>query len=286
MLPRSLDTLLAYGDILEMRPAVDDPWTTTPLIIRPGPSAFVLRKNRSVIILGAAGDEITPLSDEMNGRLVWHGALRILVSEQSESIRDFLSEIGLMELSEKAWLRLPAVTTATSYRAKIARQLAEAALLSEIEGLQILDPRKPPTFYSGRWVELIRGINGIHVARRAQRYGAPLWCVVDVDDGVPRRLLDLASLSERERPCDLAWRLQMAIDTEGMVPQRVRLRPSGDMMVFDFFSPLPSWAERRLAVVGERTQPARSLLAYALPRIEVVDALQFLADYLWIIPEA
>ena len=72
----ALDALLAYGDILEMEPPADDPWTVSPLIVRPAPPAFVARKTGSMIILGVAGEEITPLSSEMNSRLTWHGVLR------------------------------------------------------------------------------------------------------------------------------------------------------------------------------------------------------------------
>jgi hypothetical protein len=282
----TLDMLLAYGDILEMRASADDPWTTSRLLVRPGSPAFVLRKNSSVIILGVAGDEITPLSSEMNQRLAWHGVLRTLIPEGTENLRVFLSEQGLIELSEKSWLRLPPAESAAHYSTTWASRLAEAPLLSAIEGLQILDTRRPPTFYSGRWVEPNSGLNGMHIARRAQRYGAPLWCVVDLDNGVPRRFLDLAARIDRERPCDLAWRLQMAMDAEVNTPQRVRLRTLDQAVVLDFFSPLPSWAERRLAVVGERTQPHRSLLAYVVPRSEVDELLKFITNYLWIMPEA
>jgi hypothetical protein len=282
----ALESLLAYGDILEIRAPADDPWTTSPLIVRPAPPAFVPRKNGSVIILGVAGDEITPLSSEINQRLAWHGVLRTLAPEGSENLRLFLSELGLIELSEKTWLRLPSMQSAVDYRAVWARRLAEMPPVSAIEGLQVLDMRRPPTFYPGRWVGPTSGLNGMHVGRRAQRYGASLWCLIDLVDGVPSRFLDLASRSDRERPCDLTWRIQMAMDAEAGIPQRVRLRQSDSALVLDFFSPLPSWAERKLAVVGQRTEPNRSLLAYVLPRAEADETITFIKDYLWITSES
>jgi hypothetical protein len=282
----ALEALLAYGDILEMLPPADDPWTISPLIVRPAPPAFVQRKAGSMIILGVAGEEITPLSSEVNKRLAWHGVLRILAPEGSENLRAFLTELGLIELSEKTWLRLPSIESATHYRAAWTRRLTDTAPVSAIEGLQVLDTRRTPTFYSGRWVEPNRTINGVHIGRRAQRYGAPLWCLVDLAAGVPRRFLDLALRRERERPCDLAWRIQMAMDAEAGTPQRVRLRQVDHLAVLDFFSPLPAWAERKLAVVGERTAPHRSLLSYLVPQPEVDETIQFMKDYLWITPEA
>ena len=282
----ALDALLTYGDILEMQPPADDPWTVSPLIVRPAPPAFVSRKAGSMIILGVAGEEITPLSSEVNRRLAWHGVLRILAPEGPEDLRPFLTELGLLELSEKTWLRLPSIESATRYRAAWAHRVADTVPVAVIEGLQILDTRRPPTFYSGRWVEPHGTINGMHIGRRAQRYGAPLWCLVDLAAGVPRRFLDLAIRRERERPCDLAWRIQMAIDADAGTPQRVRLRQVDHQAVLDFFSPLPSWAERKLAVVGERTPPHRSLLSYLIPRPEVDETIKFMNDYLWITPEA
>jgi hypothetical protein len=239
-----------------------------------------------VIILGVAGDEITPLSSEMTERLAWHGVLRILAPEGPENLRLFLAELGLIELSEKTWLRLPPTDNARSYLAVWARRLAETPPTSVIEGLQVLDTRKLPTFYSRRWVEPYSGLSGMHIGRRPQRYGAALWCIVDLTDGIPCRFLDFASRSERERPCDLAWRIQMAMDAAVGTPQRVRLRPSDHGIVLDFFSPLPCWAERKLAVIGERAESDGSLIAYVVPASEVDEAVTFMKEYLWITPLA
>jgi hypothetical protein len=78
----------------------------------------------------------------------------------------------------------------------------------------------------------------------------------------------------------------MAMDADAGMPQRVRLRQVDHQAVLDFFSPLPSWAERKLAVVGERTTPHRSLLSYLIPPPEVDETIKFMNDYLWITPEA
>ena len=209
-----------------------------------------------------------------------------MAPEGPENLRLFLTELGLIELSEKTWLRLPPIESARHYRAAWAHRLGDTAPISVIEGLQILDTQRSPTFYSGRWVEPRSTVNGVHIGRRPQRYGVPLWCLVDLAAGVPRRFLDLALRNERDRPCDLAWRIQMAIDADAGTPQRVRLRQVAHQAVRDFFSPLPSWAERKLTVMGERTTPHRSLLSYLMPRPDVDEAIKFTNDYLWITPEA
>ena len=277
-----LDALLAYGDLLEMRMSVDDPWIVSALVIRPAPPAFVARKDGSMIILGVAGDELTALSRGANNRLVTHGVLRVLAPEGDEALRPYLAELGLLELSERTWLRLPSVESARHHRGVWTKRLAVAATVTSIEGLRVIDQQRSLAFYSGRWIEPHRSLNGMHVARRDQRYGAPLWCLVEFGDGVPRRLLDLTVHGGRERPCDLAWHLQLAIDADNETPQRMRVREGDGHVTFDLFSPLPSWAERKLASLGERTIPSRCLLSYAVPKPDADEAIRFLHDYLWI----
>ena len=277
-----LDALLAYGDLLEMRTSVDDPWTVSALVIRPAPPAFVARKDGSMIILGVAGDELTALSREVNNRLVTHGVLRVLVPQGEEALRPYLAELALLELSERTWLRLPSVESAHHHCDVWTKRLAAAATVTVFEGLRVIDQERSLAFYSGRWIEPHRSLNGMYVARRDQRYGPPLWCLVEFGDGVPRRLLDLTAHGARERACDLAWRLQLAIDADNDTPQRVRVREGDVQVAFDLFSPLPSWAERKLAVLGERAMPSRCLLSYAVPKPDADEAIRFLQDYLWI----
>jgi hypothetical protein len=282
----ALDALLAYGEIIEMRAPADDPWSDGRLIVRPAPPAFVMRPSGSAILLGVAGEEITPLPTEMNARLEWHGVLRTLAPDGSENLREFLSELGLFEMSERTWLRLPPHSSATNYLAIWAQRLAVSSPGSVIEGLQIIDSRKSPDFYKGRWGEPNRMTDGLHVGRRPQRYGAPLWCLVDLSSGVPGRFLDLSTPSGRERPCDIGWRVQMALDTVLGTPQHVRVRPLERQSRLDFFSPIPSWAERKLAVVGNRIMAEHCLFSYVVPKEHTVEITSFLQSCLWVVSEA
>jgi hypothetical protein len=283
----ALDALLAYGEIIEMRAPADDPWSEGRLIVRPAPPTFVMRPGGTAILLGVAGEEITPLPAEMNARIEWHGVLRTLAPDGSENLREFLSELGLLEMSERAWLRLPPLASAINYRAIWTQRLAACSRGSVIEGLQVIDSRKSPNFYKGRWAEPDRMSHGLHVGRRPQRYGAPLWCLVDLSsDGVPERFLDLSTASGRERSCDIGWRVQMALDGALGIPQRVRVRTSDRQSRLDFFSPIPSWAERKLAVVGNRTMAEHCLFSYVVPQEHTVEITDFLQSYLWVAPEA
>ena len=256
----TLDSLLAFGEILEMRSEPSDPWDTGFFVLRPAPPAFVTKKSGGTIIIGVAGDDITPLTDDMNDGIEHQGILRVLPSGFLETPREFLTELGLIELSEKAWLKLPPLQTAADYIASLSRLWPTTPSTGAIEGIRIIDPLKPATYYVGRWENPGRAHTGVYVGRREQKYGAPLWCLVELAAGAPRRLVDLFSKGGRERPCDVAWRVQMAMDAMAGSPQRYRLHV--DAPTLDFFSPLPSWAERKLAVVGEKSTPHGCLFSY------------------------
>jgi hypothetical protein len=281
----TLEALLIYSEILEMRAAVDDPWDTSPFVLRPAPPSFVVAQNQSLIVLGVAGDELTPFSEEFNGRLVFEGVLRILPPVGDEDLRSLLRDLGLIELTEQAWLRLPSVESAAAHIAGWRQQLAAAPQSAAIEGLRILDTARPVFFYPERWVQPAPAHSGMYVARRAQLYGADLWCLVELERGVPARFLDLVSKGDRLRPCDVAWRIQMALDASAGGPQRFRIRQEKASPVLDFFSPLPSWAERKLAVVGQRAERHKCMLSYAVPASDTDNEIRFLRERLWIAPE-
>jgi hypothetical protein len=212
-----LEDLIAYGDILEMHSADDDHWSRSGLVLRPAPPSFVVRSDRSVAVLGVAGDDITPFAGELAGRLHHTGALRIMYPEEGEDLKSLLRETGLLELSERVWLRIPKLESAASHIAEWHRALAKEPTSNSVDGVRILDSSRSPTFYGDRWIEPSGKHEGIYVARRPQRYGSALWCLLELEKGVVRKLKDLLSPGDRVRPCDIAWRIQMAIDAEGEI---------------------------------------------------------------------
>ena len=129
-------------------------------------------------------------------------------------------------------------------------QLEQRSTRGELSGLEVLDPTLNPLYYRGRWRPPERR-SGRFVGRRVQAYGAPLWVYVELEMGTPKLLLDLHS---QEWPsCDVAWRLQMAIDAVNGRPQQFHADLiEGDKVVVRFFSPVPSWWQRRWTVLGRR----------------------------------
>jgi len=278
----TLDALLAYGDILEMRPLTNE-WRTSGFILRPAPPSFVARSDGSFVILGVAGDDLNPVPDDI-GTKIGHGVLRILSAAENtgtDELATILADLRLVELSERSWLRCPEAENFSSHLDGWERRIAAESPCGLVEGLRILDTATSANYYSGRWAESSKH-TGNYIGRRPQRYGADIWCFVQIDHGRPTRFLDIVSSGDRIRPCDIAWRAQMALDARAGLPQRTRVRQEGAASFLDFFSPLPSWAERRIAVDGEPVPANHALLTYRAPSAKVDGVLSFLRELLWL----
>jgi hypothetical protein len=149
-----------------------------------------------------------------------------------------------------------------------------------VEGLRVIDPTRAVDFYRGRWSSA-ESKSGRYVGRRPQAYGADIWCYVEVENGQPARLVDLP-VSGPLRGCDEAWLIQAAIDYVAGCPQRftIRMVDSGVVAVA-FYSPLPSWAQRRWETVGGPFEMSGCLFSYRIDKEDLEEELDFLADRLW-----
>ena len=74
----------------------------------------------------------------------------------------------------------------------------------------------------------------------------------------------------------------MAIDDRLGRPQVYRRRDATGGTLLDFFSPLPLWATRRLAVLGHPVAPENCLFTYWLPSREAALEEDFLRERLWL----
>lgn len=276
----ALEEMIVYGDILAMRRQPLDDWGTPAEVLRPAPPTFVRRSNGEFIILGAAGDHPTALSQELESLVIDDGMVRRLPSDAGD-LSAHLRLLGLAQLSEQAWLRAPDLETPTSHCERWRARLdATPPLDHVVDGLEILDGASDPRYYRGRWTAA-NGQDGMFVARRPQLYGAPLWSLVHLEQGRARRLIDLYADDDRQRPCDLAWRLQSAFDAKRATPQRVRLRRTATTALLDLFSPLPSFAERRLALVATKAAGVQCLCSFALPKTRLAEEIGALRSLLW-----
>lgn len=278
----ALDELVVYGDALEMHKGPDDPWDAPATVLRPAPPSFVEREDGTLVILGVAGDQPTALPPDLDQRVTTHGPARILRASKAEHLPDHLRALGFAQLSEQAWLRLPAIGTANAHRRHWTDALAKVPTSQgAVDDLEILDSGRPVRYYRGRWRAPTATTSGVFVARRPQLYGARLWSFAAIENGVCRQVLDFYEDQDRQRPCDIAWRLQAAIDADLGHPQPMRVRQVEEACMLDFFGPLPAFAERRLLLAGTKLPGTGCLFSFAIDSSHAAAEIAALERSLW-----
>jgi hypothetical protein len=280
-----LQDLIAYGDIFEMRRIDGDPWDTPSLVLRPAPPAFVMRSTTQAFILGIGGDYPSPLPADLSARLDHAGPVRLLDCPDDQDLAGHLREFGLTELSEQAWLRIPPAVSPNvhveEWRIRLSAVPPNATAIADLE---IIDGARTSSFYSGRWRAPRNMDTGLYVARRPLAFGGKLWCVVELKDGQPIRLLDLHPSNGFLRPCDQAWRLQAALDATQGAPQQFAVSEDGAITHLGFGGPLPSFAERKLALVATKSRVPHTLFRFSGSTASLQEEIVFLQSILWMQP--
>lgn len=277
----AVEGLIIGGDLLELdRVTIDDPAVKGTWVFA-APPGFVVRPGGGVFLIGIVPDEATPLPASLSARVAHEGFARVLTPQLSEDLPSILRDLGLLELSESIWLKPPKQESATELRDSMLRQLTGQPPAGVVADISILDSARNVDYYVGRWVNP-RKESGNYVARRPQAYGAALWGFAGLTDGVATRFLDFPLKGARWRGCDVAWYLQMAIDHCRGMPQRYRRRPAPGGACLDFFSPLPLWARRRLAVLGRPAPREKCLFSYWIAERELASEEAFLQKRLWL----
>ena len=274
-----LDVLIGHGDLSEIE-GLDDEDVGPRIHL--APPAFVVRKSGSVLLLGVAADEVFPLPGAIQRQVEFREHLRLLAEDSAENLPAYLSDFGLLEISLSSWTRAPTRATAQDAVRALDAELVKATNSGAIEGLRILDSRRSVDFYRDRWIDPGRQHTGCFVARRPRPYRAPTWCYVELEGGQPVRFVDLPLAESSGRGCDEAWRLQAAIDACRDVPQKFKRRVHGDTVTFDFFGPMPRWAERRLSAFGQTAPRNRSFRSYELRHKEAEEEVEYLTSELWL----
>ena len=280
----AIEALIVGGDLLELDDVAIDDSDVKQTWVFAAPPSFVIRPSGAAFLFGVVPDQDTFLPSTLNERVLQRGYTRVLEPKPEEDLARQLRELGLQQLSDRAWLKTPRTENPTDMLRRYERLLAEGAPITEIRDVQILDSARPVTYYRGRWASPTDH-DGIFVARRPQEFGSPTWCLVELRDGKPVRLLDLPVTRTRWRACDAAWHLQAAIDHCRGTPQRYRRRIDGNGIRFDFFSPLPQWSQRRLMNLGKSVPPDACLCSYVVPANEADAEEAFLQQNLWLSPD-
>lgn len=277
-----VEGLIVGGDLLELNDVATFDLDAKNTWVFSAPPSYIIRPSGSIFLTGIVPDHDTYLPQRIASRITYDGLVRVIEPRDGEILRDELQEQGLQEISEGAWLRSPKQTTARELLESMERTLYSTSPAGTVSDLQILDATKSVKFYRGRWVIPSKSHSGSFVARRPQDYGASIWCLVHLDGGVPVKILDLPLPRAKWRGCDAAWHLQAAIDACRSVPQVYRRSPDEGGVRFDFFSPLPQWAQRRLMIFGRARSIKGTLFSYLLPAKEAETEEKYLQECLWL----
>ncbi len=276
-----IEGLVVAGDLLELHDvSVVDPDVRGTWVFA-APPGYIVRQNGEIFVIGIVADQDVFLPESLASRVGMRGLTRLISPEANEDLAMKLENQGLQRLSEKTWLRSPNAEPFDQLLARYECRLAERPLAGTVNEMEILDGEKSVTFYRGRWSSCI-GKSGIFVSRRPQEFGAPIWCLAELVAGNVIRFLDFPASVSRWRGCDEAWHLQMAIDARRGQPQRYRIQLCGDEWRFDFFSPLPTWSERRFIMFGRTVPREKCLMSYVLPAGAAEIEEKFLRECLWL----
>jgi hypothetical protein len=281
----AIEGLVVGGDLLELSQVTTDDPSVKGTWLFAAPPSFIKRPSGSIFLAGIVADRDTYLPSALMSRIRYDGYTRAIMPEPDEGLTEELTGLGLQELTEDNWRKIPKFQRAEEVRDAMVSKLRTQPRSGDIPELQIIDSSAPVTYYRGRWIRPKRH-SGMFVGRRPQEYGAPIWCFVELENGQPIRLLDYPIPKSRWRGCDEAWRLQMAIDHANGTPQVYRLRKDDEYAYVDFYSPLPLWAERHLMLAGRHEKPDRCLLSYRLRLNELATEEEFLRKQLWLAPAA
>lgn len=280
-----LDLLVNAGDLLELK----QPGERTSRQLYLGPPSYVEKQPGRYLLLGVR-PYAAPLVDveQIGAVIAYEGHTRTVVLDRADA-GEILAATDLLQMSAAQWIRGPRNEPHSAVLDTIRERLEADRSPGHINDLEIIDSARSVRFYRGRWRGPTSTDSGVVVGRRPQAYGAPLWCVVLLVQGVPQAVVDLPIEFAVRPGSDEARRFQAALDAERGTPQQYRIRGGGiscGTHVVDFFSPLPTWAERYLQLVGLPVPKSRgALFSYRVPDAVVRDVQRLLGESLWMTAE-
>jgi hypothetical protein len=277
----SLESLVAFGDLLNIDYDVQDPRGYRGPTIFAAPPCFVRRRSGTLVLIGILPDNTTLLSEEMQKRIVYRKHIRLLPPDSTTQDAEILRDLGYIELLFDTWSKLPRVESPADFINRADQKLRAAPPAGSLGELEIVGPWVQELFYKRRWITPTKEC-GRYVGRRKHSYRADIWGYFELSDGKPIRFIDLPFDKRFYRGCDDAWRLQAALDHSHGIPQVYKIRERiDDNLIFDFFSPVPMWASRRWDLIGVPVPKENCLFSYAFSSKEAEEEMVFIEKYLW-----
>jgi hypothetical protein len=275
LLHEVVDDLIVGGD-LDEQPALLEGRDDAPLLVFSRQPSFY-RTGARIHLVGAAPDD-APWLPRILMQDVWSdGGLRYLVDEpdeSDESMCDVLSRMGLHEISIDNWAAVPSTRSPHQLLEQVGAMLDSRGREEMLVGVRWLTSTDQSLTYRERWCESTNE-HGLLIARAPQPYGADAWYVA-ARTQVRSRFLQLP-LEEfpEDRACDLAWRVQLALDVVACRPSCYSVSVDGDVAKVAVDFPVPLRERRALLHLGGRRDAAASafrfvLPASSLPAVEVI----------------
>ena len=273
-----LEQLVSQGDLVEFD---DVTGLSGNRLLYRAPPSFVRISETTCLVIGVAPDGIDPVPVSLSPK--HKGVLRILDNIDHPTVEQLLIHAGLQELPYSAWARAPTTQAYSEVLGQFNHLLDRASPSDAVEGLQVLNTAIPSSWYRQRWVDA-GALTGRYVATRARRYGADLWCYVELLDGEPQRLVDLPVGKTVERACDQAWRLQCGLDADNGAPQAFKLETIDDDNVrLTIHLPCPAWLLRRWECIGQRAN--EGVFVFNFARTDGLNETKTLENDLWMVRE-
>jgi hypothetical protein len=280
----ALDLLVTSGDLLELR---NESGRSTRLLYLAPPS-YIERATGTYLLMGIRPLGAPLIEDDLAQGIDYEGHTRILTLLASDADSQ-LQSLGLQAIPKDRWVARPSREQPAELIERYRARLDVAGAAGHLDELQLLDPTSPVRYYSGRWRPPAAGDNGDFIARRPQAYGADLWCLIRFESGVAQRLVEMPVNDPVVPGRDEAWRYQAAIDALRGQPQTFRVRASMSTEAdntFDFFGPLPGFAERYMELAGLYLgKTPGALFSYRVPGAATGDTRAFMTDMLWMTQE-
>ena len=277
-----LEDMIVCGDILELAHVATPGAEAHPNWLYCAPPSYVVRSGGNIHVFGIAADNAAFLPREMRMQLQCNGAVRYLSTSHDKALAQQLSRLGLREIKQDAWMNTVTRESPQTFIDRYRKRLASSGLSGDLPELRILLPRAEETIpYSARW-KPATSETGLFVGRSPQAYGAPLWYLCSLDNGVVQKSLLLPFPESAERASDTAWRLQLALDALAGRPATFSVRncTGGLRLFFDF--PLPTAARRRLLHLGAPSPESHSTpFEFTLQTAEFEAERAFLRDHYW-----
>jgi hypothetical protein len=279
----NLEKLVVWGDLLELKDVATNDVNAKGTWLFAATPGFLVRPNGSIFLCGITPDENSPLSIFSN-KIVYEGCKRFIKSSSIVDLDGTLRELGLIEFSERFWFKMPKAMSPEEFVRDMSNQLDEKGQAGQFSEMLILESNTDVSYYNGRWKKLNEQ-TGKFIAKRPFVYGNYTWCFIEINNGIVERLLDmpLKMGGINIRNCDGAWHLQMAIDKIRKRPQCYSVEDIEGGKTLSFYSPIPSWAERRLLAVGTFSRSNKHcLFSYFIPAADFIEEEKFIREYLWL----